>query len=184
VRDQPRLVPSPQELGDPPVPELYRFREAHGLPHHPRAIIYSLRGDLDLSLPIFNTPGMGVIVVGTTSAATTLSARGAIAKAVEVIAEPVLEPTGLRRAHERLFAERGVRYLSCEGGDQVLRALHVAGLLDEVFVTLTDQVIDESAHEGVLKIFDFASEGANLIAEGKTSPSSSWTFRRWRFNAR
>jgi hypothetical protein len=35
-----------------------------------------------------------------------------------------------------------------------------------------------------LKIFDFASEGADLIAEGKTSPLSSWTFRRWRFNAR
>jgi riboflavin biosynthesis pyrimidine reductase len=91
---------------------------------------------------------------------------------------------GLRRAHERLFTERGVRYLACEGGEQILRALHVAGLLDEVFVTLTDQVIDESAHEGVLKIFNFASEGADLIAEGKVSLLSNWTFRRWRFNAR
>ena len=184
VRDQPRLVPSPQELGDPPVPALYRFREAHGLPHHPRAIIYSLQGRFELTAPIFNTPGMDVIVVGTTSAATTLSARGATAKAVDVIAEPVLEPMGLRRAHERLFTERGVRYLACEGGQQILRALHVAGLLDEVFVTLTDQVIDESAHEGVLKIFNFASEGADLIAEGKVSLLSNWTFRRWRFNAR
>ena len=166
------------------MPALYSFREAHGLPHHPRAIIYSLQGDLELHLPIFNTPGMGVIVVGTTSAATTLSARGAATKAVDVIAERVLEPVGLRRAHERLFTERGVRYLACEGGEQVLRALHGAGLLDEIFVTLTDQVIDESAHEGVLKIFDFASEGATLIAEGKTSPLSNWTFRRWRFNAR
>lgn len=184
LRDQPRLVPSPQELGDPPVPALYRFREAHGLPHHPRAIIYSLRGRLELTSPIFNTPGMDVIMVGTTSVAATLSARGAAATAVDVIAERVLEPLGLRRAHERLFTERGVRYLSCEGGERVLRALHAAGLLDEVFVTLTDRVIDETAHEDVLKIFDFESEGADLIAEGKTSPSSGWTFRRWRFNAR
>ena len=184
VRDQPRLVPSPQELGDPAVPALYRFREAHGLPHHPRAIIYSLRGHLELTGPIFTTPGMDVIIVGTTSAAATLSARGATATAVEVIAERVLEPVGFRRAHERLFSERGVRYLSSEGGEKVLRALHAAGLLDEVFVTLTDRVIDEAAHEDVLKIFDFESEGADLIAEGKTSPSSSWTFRRWRFNAR
>ena len=51
-------------------------------------------------------------------------------------------------------------------------------------MTLTDRVIDETAHEGVLKIFDFEAEGADLIAEGKISPSSSWTFRRWRFNAR
>ena len=49
---------------------------------------------------------------------------------------------------------------------------------------MTDQVIDESAHEGILKIFDFQSEGAQLIAEGKISPTSSWTFRRWRFNSR
>jgi riboflavin biosynthesis pyrimidine reductase len=73
------------------------------------------------------------------------SARGATATAVDVIAERVLEPLSLRRAHERLFSERGVRYLSCEGGEQVLRALHAAGI-DEVFVTLTDRVIDENAH--------------------------------------
>ena len=34
------------------------------------------------------------------------------------------------------------------------------------------------------KLFDFESEGAALIAEGKVAPSSTWTFRRWRFNAR
>jgi len=184
VRDQPRLVPTPQELGERPVPALYRFRETHGLPHHPRAIIYSLSGRLDPALPIFNTPGMDVIVVGTTSTEAMLSAPGVVATGLDVIVEPVLEPGGLRRAHERLFADRGVRYLACEGGEKVLRALHAAGLLDEVFVTLTDAVIDETAHEGVLKIFDFEWEGADLIAEGKTAPSSGWTFRRWRFNSR
>jgi riboflavin biosynthesis pyrimidine reductase len=183
LRDQPRLIPTPQEIGDPPVPALYRFREGHGLPYHPRAIIYSLRGGLDLTDPLFNTPGMDVIVVGTPDAAAMLSDRG-VRPALGIIAESVLEPAGLRRAHERLFAERGARYLACEGGEKILRALHAAGLLDEVFVTVTDQVIDETAHEGVLKIFDFEAEGADLIAEGKISRSSSWTFRRWRFNAR
>jgi riboflavin biosynthesis pyrimidine reductase len=175
LRDQPRLVPTPQELGDEPVPALYRFREAHGLPHHPRAIIYTVRGRLDPGLPIFTTPGLDVIVIGPASAA---------AAGMDVIAEPVLESAGLRRAHERLFAERGVRYLACEGGQQVLRALHAANLLDEVFVTVTDAVIDETAHEGVLRVFDFEAEGADLIAEGRIAPSSRWAFRRWRFNAR
>jgi riboflavin biosynthesis pyrimidine reductase len=184
LRDQPRLVPSLQELGDPPVPALYRFREAHGLPHHPRAVIYSVQGRLEFDSPVFNTPGMDVIIVSTTNVAEKLSVRGGPATAVDVIAERVLEPAGLRRAHERLFAERGVRYLACEGGERILRALHAAEVLDEVFVTVTDRVIDETAHEGILKIFDFESEGADLIAEGKTSPSSGWTFRRWRFNAR
>jgi riboflavin biosynthesis pyrimidine reductase len=175
LRDQPSLVPTPRELGDEPAPALYRFRAAHGLPHHPRAIIYTVRGRLDPGLPIFNTPGLDVIVIGPTSVA---------AVGVDVIAEPVLESAGLRRAHERLFAERGVRYLACEGGQQILRALHAAHLLDEVFVTVTDAVIDETAHEGVLRVFDFEAEGADLIAEGRTAPSSRWAFRRWRFNAR
>ena len=124
-----------------------------------------------------------VIVVGGASAALG-SARGVRTPAVGIIAEEVQEPTGLRRAHERLFAERGVRYLACEGGAKILGALHAAGLLDEVFVTVTDRVIDETAHEGVLKVFDFEAERAEMIAEGKIAPSSGWTFRRWRFNAR
>jgi riboflavin biosynthesis pyrimidine reductase len=180
LRDQPRLVPTPREVGEGPVPALYRFREAHGLPHHPRAVIYSMSGRLDPALAVLNTPGMDVIVVGTPGAAQALPA----ATGMDLIVEPVLEPAGLRRAHERLFADRGVRYLACEGGEKVLRALRAAGLLDEVFVTVTDALIDETAHEGVLKIFDFQAEGAELIAEGQTAPSSGWTFRRWRFNAR
>ena len=184
LRDQPQLVQTPQEPGEPPVPELYRFRIARGLPYQPRSVIYSLYGRLDPEHPVFNTPGMDVIVVGTPIAQATLTARGADAKGVEYIAESVLEPDGLRRAHERLFAERGVRYLACEGGETVLRALHAAGLLDEVFLTVTDATVDESAHEGVLKTLDFEAEGAELIAEGKTSETSNWVFRRWRFNER
>ena len=59
-----------------------------------------------------------------------------------------------------------------------------AGVLDEVFLTTTPFVIDESAHAGVLKIFDFEAEGATLIAEGRTAADESWLFRRWRFNER
>jgi riboflavin biosynthesis pyrimidine reductase len=167
------------------VPALYRFREAHGLPHHPRAIVYSLRGGLELASPLFHTPGMDVLVVTPPEAAAMLAERRVrTTPAVAIFAEAVHEAAGLRRAHERLFAERGVRYLACEGGEKILRALREAALLDEVFVTVTDRVIDETAHEGVLKIFDFEAEGAHLIAEGRISPSSGWTFRRWRFNAR
>jgi len=184
LRDQPDLVQTPQEPGEAPVPRLYAFRLRHGLPHHPRTIVYTLRGGLDIGLPVFNTPGMEVIVLGPSVAEASLSVRGARARGVDFIVEPARDPTGLRRAHERAFAERGVRYLACEGGETVLRALHGAGILDEVFVTVTDAVIDESAHEGVLKIFDFEAEGAVLVGEGKTAPDSGWVFRRWRFNER
>ena len=184
IREQPTLVQTPQEPGEPPAPKLYRFRVAHGLPYHPRTVIYSLFGRLDPAHPVFNTDGMDVIVVGTSVAEATLTARGVSDKGVDLVIDDVREPVGLRRGHERLFADRGVRYLACEGGETILRALRDAELLDEVFVTATDAVIDESAHAGVLKIMDFESEGATLIAEGATSAHSGWRFRRWRFNER
>ena len=184
LRDQPHLVQTPQEPGDPPAPALYAFRAAHGLSHHPRSIVYSLHGGLTMDLAVFNTPGMDVIVVGPTVAEATLSVRGARERGVRFITEQTREPAELRRAHARLFAEHGVRYLDCEGGQQILQSLHGAGILDEIFVTVTDAVIDESKHEGVLKVFDFDREGATLIAEGRTTAASAWTFRRWRFNTR
>lgn len=184
LRDHPRLVPTPREPGEPPMDALYHFRTAHGLSYHPRSVIYSGSGRLSVNLPVFNTPGMDVIVVGTETARASLTERGAVEKGVEFIVEPVLEPYGLRRAHERLFAERGVRHLACEGGEAVLRALHAAGILDEVFVTVTDAVVDESAHEGVLKIFDFECEAAELMAEGRTHSDGAFVFQRWRFNER
>src|SRR5437879_536054 len=101
-----------------------------------------------------------------------------------LMVEPLGEPEALRRAHARLFAERSVRYLDCEGGQTVLRALRQAGLLDEVFLTETDVVVDESRHRNVLKIFEFEQEGADLIAEGRTGDDSPWRFRRWRFSRR
>ena len=184
LREQPRLIQTPREPGEPPMPALYGFRLAHGLTREPRHVIYSLRGCLDPALPVFDTPGVEVIMLTTDAGAADLRACGIAAKGAELMVEPLGEPEALRRAHARLFAERGVRYLDCEGGQTVLRALRQAGLLDEVFVTETDVVVDESRHPGVLKIFDFEREGADLIAEGRTADASPWRFRRWRFNPR
>jgi riboflavin biosynthesis pyrimidine reductase len=184
VREQPRLIQTPQEPGDEPMPALYRFRQAHGLPAEPRHVIYSLRGCLDLTLPIFNAPGVEVIVLTTEAGAIDLRACGIAAKDADLIVEPLEDPEALCRAHGRLFAERGVRYLDCEGGQTVLRALRGAGLLDEVFLTETDVVVDESRHTGVIKMFQFEQEGSELVAEGSIGRASPWRFRRWRFNHR
>ncbi len=138
LREQPRLVQTPQEPGEAPAPDLYRFRTAHGLTREPRHIVYSLSGDLDLELPVFNSPGVEVVVLTTPRGAERLSARGAAARNLALIADSLGDPDGLLRAHRQLFAERGVRYLDCEGGETILGALRAARLLDEVFVTETD----------------------------------------------
>jgi riboflavin biosynthesis pyrimidine reductase len=184
LREQPRLLQVPQEPDDPPMPALYRFRHAHGLPPQPRHVVYSLRGCLDPALPIFNTSGVEAIVVTTEAGAADLRACGAAARGVELFVDAVEHPEGLVRAHQRLFAERGVRYLACEGGQTALESLRRAGLLDEVFLTETDVRVDEARHGGILKIFDFEREGAELVADGDVPEDPGWRFRRWRFNRR
>jgi riboflavin biosynthesis pyrimidine reductase len=179
VRDQPTLILTPQEPADERAPELYAFRVARGLPHHPRNIIYSVYGRVPPEHPMLTTPGLSPIIVTTPAGRAELARRGI--RDAALIVEALLEPAGLQRAHARLRAEHGVRYLACEGGQTVLAALRAARLLDEMFVTTTDVVVDRAAHEGVLVTFDFAAEGATLVAEGRLEPSGVYTFRRWRF---
>lgn len=183
IRDQPELVQTPAQPGDEPAPALYRFREEHGLPHHPRGVVYSLHGCLPLEHPTFNTPGLDVIVVTTEIGVAELARRGAGHHRLGLVVESLPDPAVLRRAHQRLFAEHGVRYLDCEGGMTVLHALHEARVLDEVFLTVTDVAVDVGAHDDVLTIFDFEAEGATLIAEGRAA-EGGYVFRRWRFSSR
>lgn len=182
VREQPGLILTPREPGDERAPELYAFRVARGLPHHPRNVIYTLYGRVPPQHPMLNTPGLHVIIVTTPAGRAELARRGIAEPAL--IVEPLLEPGGLQRAHARLRAEHGVRYLSCEGGPTVFAALRAAGLLDEIFVTTTDVMVDRAAHEGVLTLFDFAAERATLVAEGRLEPAGVYAFRRWRFTPR
>ena len=182
LREQPALVQLPQEPGDPPAPELYDTRLRRGLPRYPRIVVYSLFGRLPLGNLVFRTPGVEIIVVTSERGADELLRRGDTG--LTKVVEGVPDPAALRRAHVRLFREHGVRRLACEGGMTVLSALRAAGILDEVFLTSTDVVIDRHAHAGVLTIFDFEQDGARLVAEGRTAPDSGWLFQRWRFNER
>jgi hypothetical protein len=59
-----------------------------------------------------------------------------------------------------------------------------AGILDEVFVTVTGVHIEPSGHEGIKRIFAFEAGAACLIAEGRTAQDVGYVFRRWRFNER
>jgi riboflavin biosynthesis pyrimidine reductase len=182
LREQPGLVQLPEEPGEPATPELYEFRRRRGLSRYPRIVVYSLFGRLPLGNIVFRTPGVEVIVVTSERGADELLRRGDTG--LSKVVEPVPDVDALRRAHHRLRREHGVQYLACEGGMTVLRALRHAGVLDEVFLTTTDAVIDTAAHQGVLTIFDFEADRARLVAEGRTAPDSGWLFQRWRFNER
>jgi riboflavin biosynthesis pyrimidine reductase len=150
-------------------------------------VLYSGAGDLDLGVPIFNTPDLRVVVVTTERGARRLRSNGSEARRVTLLVaagEERIDPAGLLHAHQRLFTDFGVRYLDCEGGAVILAGLRAAGLLDEIFVTASDVEVDASRHEDIKRLFPIESRGARLIAEGGTQADPGYVFRRWRFNER
>src|SRR5258705_10365104 len=88
-----------------------------------------------------------------------LRACGIAARGADLMVEPLGEPEALRRAHARLFAERGVRYLDCEGGQTGLRALRRAGVLDEGVLPPADGLGDEGRHRSVARSFALRQGG-------------------------
>ena len=98
--------------------------------------------------------------------------------------EETIDSAGLGRAHERLLTDVGVRYVDCDGGATLLNSLHRVGILDEVFVTVTDVHVEPSEHEAVKRGFAFEAEAACLIAAGRAISDAGDVFRRWRFNER
>jgi riboflavin biosynthesis pyrimidine reductase len=135
---------------------------------------------------MFNTPHLRVIIITTGAGARLLRSRGSDDKGLTicVAAEGGIDSAGLSSSHERLLGEFGVGYLDCEGGAVVLRSLHQAHLLDEVFVTITDIPVEAAEHTEIKRVFDFEAEGARLISEGRTVSDPGYVFRRWRFNQR
>jgi riboflavin biosynthesis pyrimidine reductase len=99
-------------------------------------------------------------------------------------AEDRIDSRALIHAHERLFDEFLVRYLDCEGGAVILGALHEAGILDEIFVTVTDVEIDPAEHTGIKRISALHAGTARLVAESRTRSDTGYRFQRWRFNDR
>jgi riboflavin biosynthesis pyrimidine reductase len=185
LRDQPDLIGTPDIAGEL-ADALYRFREQQGLRRFPLQVLYSASGRLNLKAPMFNTPGLDVVIVTTAAGERLLRTRGGHEKSCRILVagEDRIDAAGLGTAHERLFGEFGVRYLDCEGGAVTLESLHRAHLLDEIFVTVTDVHVEPTGHTELKRIFDFEAEGARLIGEGRTDSDSGYVFRRWRFNQR
>lgn len=186
LRDQPDLIGTADDIGGGLGEALYQFRVGQGRRRFPLQVVYSQSGRLDLDAPIFTTLQLTVIVVTTDPGARLLRSRGSDEKGIRIFVagDERIESSGLIRSHERLFDEFGVRYVDCEGGAVILESFHRAGILDEIFVTVTDVHIESSEHERVRRIFPVEAWGGRLIAEGRTALDPGYVFRRWRFNER
>jgi riboflavin biosynthesis pyrimidine reductase len=184
LRDQPRLAMTLDAPVGGAGDTLARFRTQHGLRPQPLQVLYTQGGALDLGARIFDTPGLEVLVVTTSEGARRLRSQGSEEKGITLLVAGTefLDSAALAGAHERLASEFGVRYVACEGGATVLEALHGAGIVDELFITETDVVIEPTAHEGVKRLSWVGS--ARLIAEGRTVSDPGYVFRRWRLHDR
>ncbi len=119
-----------------PVPdqEKRERRERIGLPHDPLMVIVSGRLDLPWDAALF-TEGAGRVQVFTASEA-----------------EPPETATSLRivrhegsvdiaAALRHLRRERGIRALLCEGGPRLHAELQAAGLVDDLFLTISPKLV-------------------------------------------
>jgi riboflavin biosynthesis pyrimidine reductase len=115
-------------------PERRERRAAAGLAPDPLAVIVSERLELPWDIPLF-TDGHGEIVIFTAS-----DAEPAETVTPHTI---VRHPGGvdLSRAMEELRTEYGVASLLCEGGPHLHASLLMAGLVDELFVTIGPEVV-------------------------------------------
>ena len=115
-------------------PERRERREAAGLAADPLAVVISERPDLPWDIPLF-TDGGGEVVIFTAS-----DQEPAKTVTPHTI---VRHPGGvdLSRAMEELRTEYGVASVLCEGGPHLHASLLLAGLADELFITIGPKVV-------------------------------------------
>jgi riboflavin biosynthesis pyrimidine reductase len=109
-------------------PDRVARREAAGLPPTPVAVLLSLARDLPWNAGLFAAAGQPVLIYTASEAA-----PPAVAAELEVVRLEHLSP----EAAMRDVRARGVRALLCEGGPRLNRSLLAAGLVDELFLTIS-----------------------------------------------
>jgi riboflavin biosynthesis pyrimidine reductase len=118
-------------------------RAAAGLAEDPPAVLISRRFDIPWEAGLFAAPAQPVIVYTSAGA---VDATPEVAAPVEIVE---LEPCTAAAAFADLRA-RGIRALLSEGGPTLFRGLLAAGLVDELFLTLTPVLTADHLETGIL----------------------------------
>ena len=150
-------------------PELREKRRAEGFEPDPVAVIVSARLDLPADLPLLQEPEQRVVL-----------ATGSDARLEGTAAQIAYEDTGddLPLLMARLREQHGVRSILCEGGPTLNSHLFAAGLVDELFLTLSPKLTGGAAALTIVA-------GRQLVDPAQLEPA--WVlqgggdlFTRWR----
>ena len=149
--------------------ELREKRRGEGLQEDPLAVVVSARLDLPADLPLLQEPDQRVVL-----------ATGADARLEGTAAQVSYEQTGddLPLLMARLREEHGVRSVLCEGGPTLNSHLLAAGVVDELFVTLSPKLAGGAAALTIVAgrdLMDPAELELVSVAE-----SGGDLFTRWR----
>jgi riboflavin biosynthesis pyrimidine reductase len=120
-----------------------RLRRERGLGEEPLACIVSGRLALEADIPLLAEPEARVVIV--TSSAASLPATGAQVEYVRARRDGRLD---LPAALAELRARLGVQVLLCEGGPHLALQLITAGLLDELFLSVSPMLAGGEAASG------------------------------------
>src|SRR6201999_2288154 len=124
-------------------PERRAAREAAGLAPDPLTVLISRRFDIPWEAGLFAAPSQPVIVY---TSADAVRDRPDMPAPVEIVALPECTPAA---ALADLRA-RGVRALLSEGGPTLFHGLLAAGLVDELFLTLSPLLTGDAAEAAIL----------------------------------
>jgi riboflavin-specific deaminase-like protein len=153
--------------------ELQAKREREGLARDPLAVVVSARLDLPADLPLLQQEGQKVVIA--TGSDTVLQGTKADIDYLRLGDDLQLVLSKLREGY-------GVRSVLCEGGPTLNSHLFVAGLVDELFLTLSPKVGGGAAALTIVA-------GRDLVEPAEMEPVSlaigdGELFTRWRARSR
>jgi riboflavin-specific deaminase-like protein len=128
-------------------PSRRRKRRERGLSEEPLACIVSGRLALPADLPLLADPAARVVII--TSSPASLPATGA---QIDYVRTPREVGVDLSAALAELRERFAVRALLCEGGPHLNSQLLVAGLVDELFLSLSPKLAGDSGRDETLRI--------------------------------
>ena len=149
--------------------ELQAKREREGLPRDPLAVVVSARLDLPADLPLLQQEGQKVVIA--TGSDAVLQGTQADIDYLRVGDDPQLLLSKLREGYD-------VSSVLCEGGPTLNSHLYAAGLVDELFLTLSPKVSGGAAALTIVA-------GRDLVEPAEMAPVSiaigdGELFTRWR----
>lgn len=116
-----------------------RLRMSLGKPMSPVNVIVTARGELDLTLPVFQSSDIHALIVTTTQGKQRLGAQR-LPPTVQVVGVPGVDALSAQAIIQAVCKERECGVLLVEGGPRVLGTFLAEGALDELFLTLAPQI--------------------------------------------